>query len=122
MKKQPVFGRLMSTDIWLTGIIGRASAVRIVTGSGCLRSILQTLCTLSSKFGVFPLLNSGAIALSPKLISKIGQLHVLLDSVPCLHCKATVGEISAAMESSATLTVARQPFLVVAASSTKGCC
>ena len=57
----------MSMDIWLTGVIRHASAVRIVTGSGWgLRSILQTLCTLSSKFGVSPLLNPGAIALSPK--------------------------------------------------------
>ena len=85
VKKQPVFGRFMSMDIWLTGIIGCTSAVRIVTGSGWgLRSILQTLCTLSSKFGVSSLLNSGAIASSPK-ISKIGQLYVLLDSVPCLY-------------------------------------
>ena len=48
-----------------TGIIGRASAVRInyrKWAGPSIDTILQTLRTLSSKFGVPPLLGFGAIA------------------------------------------------------------
>ena len=67
--------------------------------------ILQTLRTLSSKFGVPPLLGSGAIALQRYSlnVSIIGQLNVLSDSIHCLFYKATVGKISATLISSMTL-------------------
>ena len=83
-----------------TGIIGCAIAP-YVWG---LQSKLKTLCTLSSKFGVPPLLGSGAVTFKEKSeYINIRQLYVLSNSVPCLFSKATVGEIFAALGSSTTL-------------------
>ena len=67
--------------------------------------ILQILRTLSRKFGVTPLLGSGAIAFqsqSPKR-AMIGQVCVLSDSVLCFFSEVTADEILAVLESSTIL-------------------
>ena len=95
-------------DVRTTGIIGRASAVRISYQKWVGASI-DTTAPSHSEFQVW----CSSVAwfwscslpkVSPNL-SKIGQLYVLSDSgtVPCLFSKATVGKISTALESSTTL-------------------
>ena len=93
-------------SIWTTGIIGRASAVRINYRKWVGPSI-DTTDPSHSEFQVWcsSVVWSWSYSL-PKVspnISKIGQSYVLLDFVPCLIFKATVSKISAALESSTTL-------------------
>ena len=96
--------------IWTTGIIGCACTVCInyQKWAGPFMTV-QTLPTSSPNFGVpllLPLLlGSGAIAFQKyhPNVSMIGQFYVLLNSIPGLFCKATVGKISAALWSSMTL-------------------
>ena len=79
--------------------IGCASAVRInLPEVGGAIDQYNRPFALSSKFDIPPLLGSGAMVSAN--ISKIGQLYVLSDSVPCLFSKAIVGKISAALGSS----------------------
>ena len=93
-------------DVRSTGIIGRASAVRINYRKWVGPSI-DTTDPSHSEFQVWCssvawLWSYSLPKVSPN-ISKIGQLYVLSDSVPCLFSKATVGKISAALGSSKTL-------------------
>ena len=90
----------------MTGIIGRASAVRInyrkwagpsIDSTDPSPSEFQVWCSSVAWFWSYSLPK-----VSPN-ISKIGQSYVLSDSVPCLFSKANVGEISVALESSTTL-------------------
>ena len=93
-------------NVQTTGIIGCASAIRInyrkrvgpsINTTDPLHSEFQVWCSSVTWFWSYSL---------PKVsqnISKISHLYVLSDSVPCLFSKATVGEISAALGSSATL-------------------
>ena len=93
-------------DIRTTGIIGRASAVRInyrkwvgpsIDTTDPSHSEFQVWCFSVAWFWSYSLPK-----VSPN-ISKIGQSYVLSDCVPCLFFKATVSKISAALESSTTL-------------------
>ena len=92
-------------DVRSTGIIGRASVVRINYRKWVGPSI-DTTDPSHSEFQVWCssvawLWSYSLPKVSPN-ISKIGQLYVLSDSVPCLFSKATVGKISAALASSMT--------------------
>ena len=90
-------------DVRSTGIIGRARAVRI-NYRKWVGALIDTIDPSHSVFQVWCssvawLWSYSLPKVSPN-ISKIGQLYVLSDSVPC---KATVGKISAALGSSMTL-------------------
>ena len=109
-------------DVWSTGIIGRASAVRINYQKWVGASI-DTIDPSHSEFQVWCssvawLWSYSLPKVSPN-ISKISQLYVLSVSVPCLFSKATVGKISGKLHDPAA---ARQLFVVVTASSTEGRC
>ena len=101
-----VWAGRVSNGFRSTGIIGRASAVRINYRKWVGPSI-NTIDPAHSEFQVWCssvawLWSYSLPKVSPN-ISKIGQLYVLSDSVPCLFSKATVGKISAALGSSTTL-------------------
>ena len=90
----------------MTGIIGRTSAVCInyqkwvgplIDTTDPLHSVFQVWCSSIAWF-----LSNSLPKVSPN-ISKITQSYVLSDFVPCLFSEATVGEISAELESSTTM-------------------
>ena len=93
-------------DIRMTGIIGRAIAVRINYGKS-VRPLINTTDPSHSEFQVWCscvawFWSYSLLKVRPN-ISKIGQLYIFSDSVPCLFSKVTVGKISAALRSSMTL-------------------
>ena len=96
-----------------------------VTGSGRgLRSTRQTLRSLGWKFGVAPLLGSGAIAFQsywPKT-SKIGQFNVLSDRGSLFLLRSNFRWDFFIIGKPHDPAAMRQDFVIVAASSTERCC